>query len=103
MEQITLGLDPLPKKTRKEVFLEKMNLVVPSAALVALIQPHASGTHQALLGCRPFALETMLRIHCLQLWWNLSDPGMEGEMHERPLYQRFVGPPTSVKIGALCM
>ena len=28
MDQITLGLDPLPKKTRKEIFLEEMNQVV---------------------------------------------------------------------------
>jgi IS5 family transposase len=26
---MTFGLDPLPKKTRKEVFLDEMNLVVP--------------------------------------------------------------------------
>jgi IS5 family transposase len=31
----------------------------------------------------------MLRIHCLQLWWNLSDPAMEEELHERPLYREF--------------
>ena len=91
MNQITLGLDPLPKKTRKEVFLDEMNRVVPWPALVALIQPHARGAHQALGGRPPFAVETMLRIHCLQLWWNLSDPAMEEELHERPLYRRFVG------------
>ena len=33
----------------------------------------------------------MLRIHCLQLWWNLSDPAVEEELHERPLYRRFAG------------
>lgn len=27
MDQITLGLDPLPKKTRKEVLLDEMNQV----------------------------------------------------------------------------
>ena len=91
MNQSTLGLDPLPKKTRKEVFLDEMNQVVPWAALVALIQPHARGAHQTLGGRPPFAVETMLRIHCLQLWWNLSDPAMEEELHERPLYRRFVG------------
>ncbi len=91
MNQITLGLDPLPKKTRKEVFLDEMNQVVPWAELVALIQPHARGAHQALGGRPPFPIETMLRIHCLQLWWNLSDPAMEEELHERPLYRRFVG------------
>ncbi|HEX5687709.1 MAG TPA: IS5 family transposase [Ideonella sp.] len=91
MDQIRLGLDPLPKKTRKEVFLDEMNTVVPWAELVALIQPHARGAHQALGGRPPFAIETMLRIHCLQLWWNLSDPAMEEELHERPLYRRFAG------------
>lgn len=91
MEQINLGLDPLPKKTRKEVFLDEMNQVVPWCALVALILPHARGAHQALGGRPPFPIETMLRIHCLQLWWNLSDPAMEEELHERPLYRRFVG------------
>jgi IS5 family transposase len=91
MDQITLGLDPLPKKTRKEIFLDEMNQVVPWAKLVALIQPHARGAHQALGGRPPFPIETMLRIHCVQLWWNLSDPAMEEELHERPLYRRFVG------------
>lgn len=91
MDQMTFGLDPLPKRTRKEAFLDEMNLVVPWAALVALIQPHARGAHQALGGRPPFPIETMLRIHCLQLWWNLSDPAMEEELHERPLYRRFVG------------
>lgn len=35
MDQITLGLDPLPKKTCKEVFLGEMNQAVPWAELVA--------------------------------------------------------------------
>lgn len=76
MRQITLGVDPLPKRIRKEVFLDEMNQVVPWAALVVLIQPHARGAHQALGGRPPFAIETMLRTHCLQLWWSLSDPAM---------------------------
>lgn len=32
----------------------------------------------------------MLRIPCPQLWWSLSDPAVKEELHERPLYQRFV-------------
>lgn len=91
MNPITLGLNPLPKKTRNEVFLEEMNQVAPWSALVALIQPHARGAHQALGGRQPFAVETMRRIHCLQLWWNLNGPAMKEELHERPLYRRFVG------------
>ena len=91
MNQSSLGFDPLPKKTRKEIFLDEMESVVPWGELVALIQPYARGAHQALGGRPPFPIETMLRIHCLQLWWNLSDPAMEEELHERPLYRRFAG------------
>ena len=91
MDQITLGLDPLPKKTRKQVFLEEMNQVVPWTELAALIAPFARSAHQPLGGRPAFPIEIMLRIHCLQLWWNLSDPAMEEELHERPLYRRFAG------------
>ena len=31
----------------------------------------------------------MLRIHCLQLWWNLGDLAMEEELRERALYRGF--------------
>jgi IS5 family transposase len=91
MNQTNFGFDPVHKRTRKEVFLEEMNRVVPWGQLVALITPHARGAHQALGGRPPFAVEVMLRIHCLQLWWNLSDPAMEEELHERPLYRHFAG------------
>jgi transposase, IS5 family len=91
MNQENFAFDPLPKKTRRETFLQAMNDVVPWPALVALIQPHARGAHQALGGRPPFAIETMLRIHCIQLWWNLSDPAMEEELYERPLYREFAG------------
>ena len=51
--------------------------MVPWVELVALIRLHARGAHQALGGRPPFSIETMLRIQCLQLWWNLSEPAME--------------------------
>ena len=53
MNQTLLPLDALPKKTRKEVFLEEMNQVVPWAELISLIAPHARGAHQALGGRPP--------------------------------------------------
>jgi IS5 family transposase len=58
---------------------------------VALITPHVRGAHQALGDRPPFPVGVILRIHCLQLWWNLSDPAMEEELHERPLYRKFAG------------
>lgn len=31
---------------------------------------------------RPYPLETMLRIHCMQHWYNLSDGAMEDALYE---------------------
>ena len=47
MNQTLLHVDSLPKKTRKEVFPEEMNQVVPWAELISRIAPHARGAHQA--------------------------------------------------------
>jgi transposase, IS5 family len=91
MNQSPLDLDPLPKRTRKQEFLEAMDRVVPWAQIVALIEAVPRPAAKGPGGRPPFAIETMLRIHCLQLWWNLSDPSMEEELHERPLYRRFAG------------
>ena len=33
----------------------------------------------------------MLRIHCVQLFYNLSDPGMEDLLYEAESVRRFVG------------
>ena len=62
VNQALLGLDPLHKKTRKEVLLEEMSRVVTWAGWVAVIQPHAPGAQQALGGRSPFPVETMLRM-----------------------------------------
>ena len=42
-------------------------------------------------GRRPYALRVMLRIHCLQLWFNLSDPGMEQELYDSRSMLEFAG------------
>ena len=86
MKQTTLNLDLSFKKTRKREFLEQMEHVVPWAALVKLIAPHyPKGTN----GRPPFPLETMLRIHFMQQWFSLSDPGMEEAFFDVPLYHEF--------------
>jgi IS5 family transposase len=86
MKQTTLNLDLSLKRTRKREFLEQMNHVVPWAALVKLIAPHYP---QGNNGRPPFPLETMLRIHLMQQWFSLSDPGMEEAFFDVPLYREF--------------
>ena len=41
MKQASLSLDLLTKKTRKQIFLEEMEKVVPWADLEALIAPYS--------------------------------------------------------------
>jgi len=91
MKQTTLataGFGLATKCTRKRVFLDEMNLVVPRTELVALITPH-SPVAGAKGGRPPFAVETMLRIHFLQQWSGLSDPAMEEALHDVSLYCEF--------------
>ncbi|MDZ4280618.1 MAG: IS5 family transposase [Hydrogenophaga sp.] len=93
MKQMSLsesGYERKTKRTRKREFLDEMNLVVPWAELVSLIAPHAPAPG-AKGGRPPFAVETMLRIHFLQQWFNLSDPAMEEALYDRPMFREFAG------------
>jgi IS5 family transposase len=67
------------KKTRREVFLEEMELVVPWKALLKVIEPHYPVAGR---GRRPYPLESMLRVHLMQNWFALSDPAMEEALYE---------------------
>jgi len=97
MIQSTLGSSGFElhsKRTRKRVFLEEMQSVVPWAALVDLIEPFyaKSGKYGGAKGGRPaFAIETMLKIHFMQQWFGLSDPAMEEALHDVALYRGFAG------------
>jgi IS5 family transposase len=93
MKQLSLGesgFERKTKRTRKREFLDEMNLVVPWAELVSLIAPHAPAPG-AKGGRPPFAVETMLRIHFLQQWFNLSDPAMEEALYDTPMFREFAG------------
>ena len=91
MKQISLsvtGFQLSSKRTRKRVFLDEMNLVVPWAELVALISPHAPVVGSKG-GRPPFGVETLLRIHFMQQWFTLSDPAMEEALHDVAIYCEF--------------
>src|SRR5665811_85109 len=86
MKQATLNINLNLKKTRKREFLEQMEQVVPWGDLVALIAPYYP---EGKNGRPPFALQTMLRLHFMQQWFTLSDPGMEEAFFDTPLYREF--------------
>ena len=56
----SLGFDRHHKQTRRERFLAEMEMVVPWAALSALIEPHYPSGER---GRPPIGIERMLRIY----------------------------------------
>jgi IS5 family transposase len=63
-----------------------MEQLVHWTTLVELIGPYYP---EGKTGRPLFSLHTMLRIHFMQQWFNLSDPGMEEAFFDTPLYREF--------------
>ncbi len=67
------------RKTRKELFLARMEALLPWAMMLEVIEPVYP---KAGNGRRPYPRDTMLRIHCMQQWYSLSDGAMEDALYE---------------------
>ncbi len=91
MEQATFAEmehDLKKRHTRREAFIEKMEALIPWERLEKRGEPFYP---KAGRGRRPYPLGVMVRVHCVQLFYNLSDPGMEGLLYEVESVRRFVG------------
>jgi IS5 family transposase len=92
MRQPTLsdnGFEKFRKKTRKEQFLDEMEVIIPWHDLTRAIEPFYPQPEGA--GRRPVGIERMLRIHFLQHWFNLSDPAVEEALYDSRALRQFVG------------
>ena len=78
MDQPTFADLPKKRKTRRELFLERMDGLIPWQKLEERIRPSYPKPGRS-------------RIHCVQLFYNLSDPGMEDLLYEAESVRRFVG------------
>jgi IS5 family transposase len=86
----TAGFETFRKQTRRAQFLAEMERVMPWAELMVLVKPvYAKGTSGP--GRPPIPLERMLRIYCLQHWFNLSDPAVEEALYESVSMRTFAG------------
>jgi transposase, IS5 family len=91
MDQLTFGDSEFAlkkKRTRREIFLEEMEQIVPWPRLLNLIEPHYPVAGR---GRHPYGLKTMLRIHLMQNWFSLSDPAMEEALYEIGSMRSFAG------------
>ncbi|OKT05483.1 hypothetical protein ACN58_02475, partial [Escherichia coli] len=75
-----LSLDSaLPDRTTIMNFRHLLEQILQWQNMVEVIEPFYP---KAGNGRRPYPLETMLRIHCMQHWYNLSDGAMEDALYE---------------------
>ena len=76
------------RKTRREIFLGKLDTLIPWSKFEQQLSRHYA---KDTMGRKPYPLEVMLRIHIMQLIYNLSDPGMEDSLYEIESMRRFAG------------
>ena len=71
------------KVTQKEKFLSKMEQIIPWAEWIGKIQPYYPIGKR---GRPPRGIEVMLRMYLLQIWFNVSDAGLEDAIYDSYAY-----------------
>jgi IS5 family transposase len=74
------------KMTRREKFLTRMEVLIPWAKLLAVIQPFYPKGQR---GRPPIGLERMLRVYFLQQWYGLADEALEDALYDSQALQGF--------------
>jgi transposase, IS5 family len=82
------GFEQYTRKTRRAIFLEEMEQVVPWRELCRLAEPHYPKPGN---GRPPVGVERMLGIYFLPQWFNLSDPAVEEALYDSAGMRQFVG------------
>ena len=68
-----------------------MDATIPWAAWVGLIEPHYYVDAPGKRGRKAKPVETMLRMYLLQVWFSLSDEGVEDAIYDSYAMRRFMG------------
>jgi IS5 family transposase len=76
------------KRTRREEFLNKMDKIVPWEQIAQLIRPHY---YSNVTGRRATNLNVILRMYFLQIWFSLSDEGLEDSIYDSKSFSHFLG------------
>lgn len=76
------------KQTRKEIFLNAMEELIPWEEWLSFIEPYYP---KAGNGRPPINMEVMLRMYLVQNWFNLSDEATEDSIYDVQSIRQFVG------------
>ena len=77
--------------SRREQFLDAMDATIPWSTWVGLIEPVYYSAGPGKKGRRAKPIETMLRMYLLQVWFSLSDEGVEEAIYDSYAMRRFMG------------
>lgn len=77
--------------SRREKFLDTMDATVPWERWVGVIEPYYYQDRAGKRGRKPVPIETMLRMYLLQVWFSLSDEGVEEAIYDSYAMRRFMG------------
>ena len=76
------------RKTKREEFLDIMNEIIPWDEWVEFVRPYYPSGKRG----RPImGIEKMLRMYLLQVWFNLSDEGVEDAIYDSYAFRKFMG------------
>ena len=73
------SIRPKNKNIRAEQFLSEMRQVVPWKRISRLLKPHYYANQT---GRPAYDLILMIKVHCLQQWYNLGDLAMEEAVYD---------------------
>ena len=80
------GFIKRPKRTKNEIFLEKMEKLIPWKLVCEVILPYYPREGK---GRRPIGLERMLRMYLVSQWFNLSDMACEEAVYDIAVFREF--------------
>jgi IS5 family transposase len=79
------------RSSKRGQFLETMNATIPWQVWVGLIEPYYYADRPGKRGRKAKPIESMLRMYLLQVWFNLSDEGVEDAIYDSYAMRRFMG------------
>lgn len=80
--------DKKKKLTRREIFLGKMEQVVPWSRLMEVIEPYYPKSGKR--GRPPIGLERMVRMYFVQQWYGLADEAVEDAVYDSQALRNFM-------------
>lgn len=83
---VSIAVEGKKKQTRRDLFLQQMDKMVPWREWVALIEPYYP---KGKRGRPPIGCERMLRLYLLQIWYHLSGEGLEDAVYDSQALRLF--------------